>query len=76
MSTISRFSREKLRRARLSAGLSQRQLAYCLDVSSSSVLRWEQGTCSPIADRLPQIAEILGIEIKDLFEEASDEVQD
>lgn len=71
-----RFGGAKLKAAREAAGLSQRQLAYRLDVATSTVSRWEKAICDPISDRLPQIAEILGVEIKDLFEEVPDEVQD
>lgn len=69
MTIVSRFSGGKFKAARNAAGLSQRQFAYRLNVSSSSVLRWEKRACNPVADKLPAIAEILGIEITDLFEE-------
>lgn len=76
MTTAFRFSGEKLKAARLAAKLSQRQVGYKLDITNSSVLDWERNRSMPTADKLPAIAEILGVEIKDLFEEVSHEVQD
>lgn len=76
MSTVFRFSGSRFREARLRAGLSQRRIGYELGITNSSVLDWEWNRSMPTSDKLPQIAEILGVEIKDLFEEVPNEVQD
>lgn len=68
-----RFSGTKLKAARLAAGFSQRRLAQQLGIANTSLGAWERNIAKPTAGKLPQIAEILGVEIKDLFEEVPDD---
>ncbi len=49
--------------------LSQEQLASKLGVDRSTVAKWETGEAMPRADKLPELAKILGCTIDDLFKE-------
>jgi hypothetical protein len=42
------------------------------DVTYTAVWRWEAGINTPPTGKLPQIAEMLGIEIGDLFDAVDD----
>lgn len=53
--------------ARRSKNLTQLQLAGALGVTRSTVAMWESGESLPRADKLPQLAQILGCTIDDLF---------
>jgi transcriptional regulator with XRE-family HTH domain len=56
----------RLRTARRSAGLTQKQLAEKLEVESITVSRWERGVTSPSLPRLRRIAEITETTVSDL----------
>jgi transcriptional regulator with XRE-family HTH domain len=56
----------RLRTARRSAGLTQKQLAERLEVESITVSRWERGVTSPSLPRLRRIAEITETTVSDL----------
>jgi transcriptional regulator with XRE-family HTH domain len=56
----------RLRIARRSAGLTQKQLADQLEVESITVSRWERGVTSPSLPRLRRIAEITDTTMSDL----------
>jgi len=56
----------RLRTARRSAGLTQKQLAEALGVESITVSRWERGVTSPSLPRLRRIAEITETTVSDL----------
>ena len=56
----------RLRTARRSAGLTQRQLAEALGVESITVSRWERGVTTPSLPRLRRIAEITETTVSDL----------
>lgn len=45
----------------------QEQLANKLNVDRSTIAKWETGEAMPRADKLPEIAKILGCTIDDLF---------
>lgn len=53
---------------RQSKGLTQQNLADELKINRSTVAMWEAGESFPRADKLPQLAHILGCTISDLFE--------
>jgi transcriptional regulator with XRE-family HTH domain len=57
---------ERLRTARRSVGLTQKQLADELGVESITVSRWERGATSPSLTRLRRIAELTGTTVSDL----------
>ena len=56
----------RLRTARRSAGLTQKQLAEALGVESITVSRWDRGVTSPSLPRLRRIAEITETTVSDL----------
>ena len=56
----------RVRIARRSAGLTQRQLADQLGVESITVSRWERGVTSPSIPRLKRIAEVTDTTVSDL----------
>jgi transcriptional regulator with XRE-family HTH domain len=56
----------RLRTARRSAGLTQKQLAEALGVESITVSRWERGVTSPTLPRLRRIAELTETSVSDL----------
>lgn len=47
--------------------LTQEQLANALGVTNQSVSKWESGQCCPDISLLPQLAELFGISIDELF---------
>ena len=49
------------------AGITQTVLAEILNIKQSTVAKWETGKAMPQADKLPEIAKILGCAIDDLF---------
>ena len=63
-----RFDGEALRRSRLSAGLTLSELGQSVGVGSVAVRHWEAGISSPSTQRLPKVAEALGLEVEDLYE--------
>jgi len=56
----------RLRTARRSVGLTQKQLAAELGVESITVSRWERGVTAPSLARLRRIAEITATTVSDL----------
>ena len=56
----------RLRIARRSVGLTQKQLAEQLGVESITVSRWERGVTSPSLPRLRRIAELTETTVSDL----------
>ena len=56
----------RLRVARRSVGLTQKQLADKLGVESITVSRWERGVTSPSLPRLRRIAELTETTVSDL----------
>jgi transcriptional regulator with XRE-family HTH domain len=56
----------RLRTARLSVGLTQKQLAQALGVESITVSRWERGATTPSIPRLHLIAELTQTTVSDL----------
>lgn len=50
---------ERLKRARVSRGLTQKEAALLLKVDAGTVLNWEQGT-SPAITLMPRILQFLG----------------
>lgn len=56
-----------LLKLRKKAGLSQQYIAECLGVTQGAVSQWEKGQAMPSADKLPQLSQILGCTIDELF---------
>ncbi len=64
-------SKLNIRRARLLANLPQRDLARKLGISFAAVAKWEAGLSNPSADKLPALANALGIPIDELYDRGS-----
>ena len=58
---------ERISVYRKNKGLTQEQLAQALGVTNQSVSKWESGQCCPDISLLPQLANIFGILIDELF---------
>ena len=58
-----------IKQKRMSLKMTQDVLADRMNVSRTTVAMWETGAAMPRADKLPELAKILGCEVSDLFEE-------
>lgn len=58
---------DRLREARRSAGITQEQLGFALDITKSSVSAWENGREMPSFKLLPQLREALGCSLDSLI---------
>ena len=56
-----------IKRYREASGLTQEELANRLELSRTAVAMWETGDSLPRADKLPQLAAILGCTIDELL---------
>ena len=50
------------------ANMTQKMIADALETDRSTVAKWEAGESFPRADKLPQLARLLGCTIDELFE--------
>lgn len=57
---------EKLKAARLAAGLTQGQLAEKVGCQQRDVSRWENGSREPLASTLKKLAQAIGCSMEDL----------
>ena len=53
--------------ARRRANMSMQAVAEAMGVSRQSVFKWETGDAWPSPDRLPALAELLGVSIDELY---------
>lgn len=58
---------DRLREARIAAGLTQEQLGFALGVTKSSVSAWENGRETPSFRFLPRLAQMLGCSLDELL---------
>lgn len=56
-----------IRQLRMEKGYSQAALADKIGVSQQAVTQWETGDAMPRADKLPELARLLGCKVDDLF---------
>lgn len=56
-----------MRILRMTAKLTQQDVARALGIRRSTVAMWERGTAMPRADKLPELAKLYGCSIDDLF---------
>lgn len=61
------FFGEKIRNARKSLGLTQRQLADRLGVSNTSISNWEKGMSRPDADMIQALCAVLQLQPNDFY---------
>lgn len=66
------MSTNYLRERRIKRGLSQNDVAQKLQVKRSTVSMWETDRSFPRADKLPQLARLLGCSIDELFEKGGE----
>ena len=59
----------RIKRARLIAGMNQAELAENLSVSRVTICKWENGKTFPAPKRLKRVAEVLHTTVSDLLEE-------
>lgn len=57
-----------IRTARESKNMTQSDLANALKLSRTTIAMWETGESMPRADKLPDLARLLGCSIDDLFQ--------
>lgn len=57
-----------IRQARLEHGLTARQLAMRLGVSSAAVSAWERGISTPSPSRIRELAEFFGLPVREVVE--------
>lgn len=57
-----------IKEMRKAAGLSQEAVAEKLNVTQGAISQWETGQASPMMDKLPELARILGCDVSELFE--------
>jgi DNA-binding XRE family transcriptional regulator len=72
MTTISKNLR-KLREKNTAIG--QTEMAKLLDIKQSTYCNWKSGLSDVKSEYLPKIAEILGVEIQDLFNSESSKIE-
>ena len=58
---------DEIRRIRQAKGMTVVELAKAVGVSHVSVIQWERGDNCPQADKLPLIADALGVSIDALY---------
>ena len=61
---------KNIKQLRISNGLTQRALAYKLQVSVQAVSKWEQELSYPDVTLLPRIAKLFSVTIDRLFDES------
>ena len=58
----------RIKKLRERSGMTQLELAKRMGVEQNTISQWENGTRFPRADKLPQLARLLGCTIDELFE--------
>ena len=59
----------KIKHYREEREMTQEDLASFLSVDRSTITKWETGEAMPRADKLPELARVLGCSIDELFKE-------
>lgn len=60
-----------LKSLRDQAKFTQEDVAVKLNIDRSTIAKWETGEAMPRADKLPQLARVLGCTIDELFRSAT-----
>ena len=61
-----------IKSCRLKKQLTQKELAILMNVDQTAVSQWETGESLPRADKLPQLAKILGCTVDELLMNETD----
>ena len=56
-----------IKNMRIRSNLTQKELAELVCVAQSTIAIWESGNNYPRADKLPELARVLGCSISDLY---------
>lgn len=57
----------KMKQYRVNANLRQEDIAVAMKIDRTTVTKWESGDSLPRADKLPQLAKILGCTVDELL---------
>lgn len=58
---------ERILEYRRKHGMNQQKFGEMLGVTSQAVSKWERDVCCPDISLLPELAEVLGVELGELF---------
>ena len=58
---------DRLRKARVAAGLSQRAAAKKLGIAAASLAQWEIGRTRPDLGRMAEVAALYGVDLRELM---------
>ena len=58
---------ERILEYRRKHGINQQKFGEMLGVTSQAVSKWERDVCCPDIPLLPELAEVLGVELRELF---------
>lgn len=64
-----------LRKFRAIKGISQQNIADILEIDRRTYINWEKDESDIKSEYIPKIAEIFGIEIKDLFTDSKNKIE-
>lgn len=64
-----------LRKFRTIKGISQQNVADILEIDRRTYINWEKDESDIKSEYIPKIAEIFGIEIKDLFTDSKNKIE-
>lgn len=59
----------KIKEIRIKKGITQSELAEKLRITQGAVSQWEQGLSTPKADKLIEVATVLGCSVDELLRE-------
>lgn len=68
MSTARTWSGSRLKEIREREGLTREGLSHRIPTSVANIYRWERGTVTPGADMAALVADRLGVDINEFFE--------
>ena len=58
---------ERILEYRRKHGINQQKFGEMLGVTSQAVSKWERDVCCPDISLLPELAEVLGVELREFF---------
>jgi len=58
---------ERILEYRHKNGITQQKFGEMLGVTSQAVSKWERHVCCPDISLLPELSEVLGVELRELF---------
>lgn len=61
---------EIIKLIRKTMGITQEELAKRIGVTQGTVAQWEKGLTHPAFDKLPKVADVLGVTVDELIKKA------